>query len=292
MDPNSTFTLNIKLFGNKKKVRKDMICWTFDMVIDSDLTNYMDLVEEIVNKYPPGYLEVAHVQYYDDVMKTFPEVVCDQELMSMFEKHSKTKVVDMFISYCDPSEPFQPFQEWPSGVSKSNDHEEEHSYLSNPLPKNEHAVFDEEIMYLEKEPIEVLTGDKDNDKDKDEGDDLSEDEGEDGSEVEIESGLEPDQEVVEQVSNLEYDKEDPPMEVGCTYPNMPEFKLALQTHAIKHEFEYNTEKSAPYRFRAYCSRKDKDNCQWRLHASVKDDLCTVVVISFSDFFAFCFADFF
>jgi hypothetical protein len=26
--------------------------------------------------------------------------------------------------------------------------------------------------------------------------------------------------------------------------------------------------------------------------SIKDDLCTVVVISFSDFFAFCFADFF
>jgi N12 class adenine-specific DNA methylase len=79
------------------------------MVTGSELTNYKDLVEELVNKYPVGYLEVAHVQYYDDVMKTFPEVVTDQELMSMFKKHSKTKVLDMFISYCDPSEPFRPF---------------------------------------------------------------------------------------------------------------------------------------------------------------------------------------
>ena len=123
---------------------------------------------------------------------------------------------------------------------------------------------------------------------KDEGEDLSEDEGEDLSEVEIESvsELEPDQELVEEVSNLEYDKEDPPMTVGSTYPNMVEFKLALQTHAIKYEFDFNTKKSAPYRFTAYCSKRDEDNCKWRLHASVKDDLCTVVVISFADFLSF------
>jgi hypothetical protein len=97
---------------------------------------------------------------------------------------------------------------------------------------------------------------KEKDKDffsEDEGDDLSED----GSEVEIESRseLESDQEVVEEISHLEYDKEDPPMIVGSTYPNMTEFKLALQTHAIKHEFDFNTKKSAPYRFTAYCSKK-------------------------------------
>jgi hypothetical protein len=253
------------------------------MVIDSDLTNYMDLVEEIVNKYPPCYLEVAHVQYYDDVMKTFPEVVCDQELMSMFEKHSKTKVVDMFISYCDPSKPFQPFQEWTSGVSKSNDHKEEHNYLSNPLPENEHAGIDEEIMYLEKEPVEVLTGDKDKDKDKDECDDLSEDEGEDRSEVEIEPGseLEPDQEVVEQVSSLEYDKEDPPKLAAhiLTCPSLSWHCKHMQSNmslSIKHRRVHHIGLGHIVQEKT----------------SIKDDLCTVVVISFSDFFAFCFADFF
>ena len=93
--PNSTFYLKIKLLGNPKKARKDVRCFNFEKVLDSDLTNYMDLVTSIVQQYPPGYLEVAHVQYYDDALKTFPEVKCDQDLMFMFEKHHKTKVVHM-----------------------------------------------------------------------------------------------------------------------------------------------------------------------------------------------------
>jgi hypothetical protein len=31
------------------------------MVVDSDTTNYEDLVESVVEKYRPGYLEVAHI---------------------------------------------------------------------------------------------------------------------------------------------------------------------------------------------------------------------------------------
>ena len=55
-----------------QKIRKDVRCFNFEKVLDSDLTNYMDLVKSIVQQYPPGYLEVAHVQYYDDALKTFP----------------------------------------------------------------------------------------------------------------------------------------------------------------------------------------------------------------------------
>jgi hypothetical protein len=69
LDPNSVFCLQIKLLGNLKKARKDARCFNFEKVQDSDLTNYMDLVESIVLQYPPGYLEVAHVQYYDDALK-------------------------------------------------------------------------------------------------------------------------------------------------------------------------------------------------------------------------------
>ena len=74
MDPNSSFKLKIKLLGNRKKCRQDMKCFGFDMVVDSDKTNYEDLVESVVEKYPPGYLEVAHIQYYDEGLKSFPEV--------------------------------------------------------------------------------------------------------------------------------------------------------------------------------------------------------------------------
>jgi len=59
------------LLGNRKKARKDVKCFSFDMVVDSDLSNYMDFVESIVDKYPPSYLEVAHIQYYDQRSENF-----------------------------------------------------------------------------------------------------------------------------------------------------------------------------------------------------------------------------
>ena len=61
MDPNSTYLLEIRLFGNKKRVRKDFRCFCFDMTIDSDLTNYKDLLEEIVEKWiTKSFLVLEH----------------------------------------------------------------------------------------------------------------------------------------------------------------------------------------------------------------------------------------
>ncbi|CAN6282710.1 unnamed protein product [Urochloa humidicola] len=112
MDPKTSFVLKVKLMGNHKKVRQDVSCYSFGKDVDSDTTNLRDLIDEIVTKFPPGYLEVTHVQYYNGELKTFRIVRTDQELMSMFEKHSNTKFVHMFISYTDPSELFQPITEW------------------------------------------------------------------------------------------------------------------------------------------------------------------------------------
>ena len=58
--------------------------------------------------------------------------------------------------------------------------------------------------------------------------------------------------------NVQHD----PMVVGSTYANMETFKLAISQHAIKNQFEFNTANSAPNRFRAYCSRRNKDNCPY------------------------------
>lgn len=74
-----------------------------------------------------------------------------------------------------------------------------------------------------------------------------------------------------------YDKEDPPMVVGSTHVDMKQFKLALSHHAIKHGFEFDTEKSDPRRMRVYCSRKVEEGCRWRLHASTMADKVTVKV---------------
>ena len=112
MDSASYYLLKIHLLGNRKKARKDVKSFTFEIVVDSDLSSYKDFIESVTDKYPAGYLEVAHVQYYDVVLKNFPEVKSDHDLMSMFDIHYKEKVVQMFVSYCDPSETFEPITEW------------------------------------------------------------------------------------------------------------------------------------------------------------------------------------
>lgn len=82
------------------------------------------------------------------------------------------------------------------------------------------------------------------------------------------------------LANVGYDRDDPPMSVGSLYPNMVQFRLALSQHAIKNEFEYNTEKSDPERMRAYCLTKKEEGCRWRLHASTYRDGVTTKVVGY------------
>jgi hypothetical protein len=138
---------------------------------------------------------------------------------------------------------------------------------------------------LEIVPVNVVDvpGCSEKGKEKAVAEDGSEDESENGSENEFEDEDEleaAEDEPYEEVNHhpiADFDEEDPPMEVGTTYRNMYVFKLALCQHAIKHEFEFNTEKSLKSRFRAYYSRKVEDNCPWRLHVSTTVDKCNVIV---------------
>ncbi|XP_066361349.1 uncharacterized protein [Miscanthus floridulus] len=109
---------------------------------------------------------------------------------------------------------------------------------------------------------------------------LTEDKAQSGSEQEVTENEMTEDEMQKDPNHgphVEYDKEDPSMTVGSMYPNMTEFKLALSQHAIKNEFEYNTERSGPKQLRPYCSRKEADNCPWRIHASTTADRITVMV---------------
>ena len=131
----SSFKLEIKLLGYSKTRRKDVNCFSFEMVVDSDRTNFNDFVESVVQKYPPGYMEVAHVQYYDEFLKTFPEIKSDQDLMSMFSKQCKSKVIIMFIVYQGPSNPYAPVTKWDFNVDsqpKNNIELDEDDYHGNP----------------------------------------------------------------------------------------------------------------------------------------------------------------
>ena len=208
--------------------------------------------------------------------------------MSMFEKHHKTKVVHMFVAYCDPSEMYEPITEWnfdkEEQLNMNTEEMEDDSYLRNPLPENEFVGVDEEGMYLQIVPTDNVGkhvdgdgdgggegdggGDEDGDGDgHEDGDGDGEDgdgENGDGEDGDGSEDMEVDEELVgygkDHTPNVDYDKIDPLMAVGTMYPNMKEFKVALSQHAIKHEFKFNIEKSVPSRYQVYCSRRDKDNC--------------------------------
>ncbi|WVZ48943.1 hypothetical protein U9M48_000330, partial [Paspalum notatum var. saurae] len=221
MDHNTSYILQIKMLGNPKHARKDIRCVLIEKVVDADVTNIKNLVESITKQCPPGYLEVPHVQYYDEATKTFLEVKSDQDLMLMFEKHSKTKVVTMFMGYCNAFEPYELITEWTFDEQLQqniNDEPDDDNYLRNPFSDNEHVGVDEKFV----------CSDKGKDKDYVPEDD-SEDESADGDDDDDEDELEEYEELVGREAthtpNVDYDKEDPPMTEGSTYPNMKEFKV-------------------------------------------------------------------
>ena len=304
MDPKSSYLLEIRLSANPKKRRKDFSYFTFCKVVDSDLCNFMDLVREIVDQYPHGYQEVVHVFYYDGVQKCSPEITTDQELLEMFRKHVDSKVVHMTITYTDPTDDVsvpecyttensdvldpslaaasqsteaiysqltKPSTSQPTEPSTNKTNEDDVECLANPRLQNEHVGVDDEVFYLPAHKTHVV------------------------EESDSESDSESDMEYVEEDGLIgkdplpprpivAYDQNDPPMSVGSVYPNMKQFKLALNQHGIKHEFEYLTEKSDSGRVRAYCSKKVEEGCMWRLHARTKEDKSLkVTIIIIADF---------
>ena len=310
MNPKSSYLLEIRLSTNPKKRRKDFSYFTFSKVVDSDLCNFKDLIREIVDQYPHGYQEVVHVFYYDGVKKCSPEITTDQELLEMFRKHVDSKVVRMTITYTDPTDdvpvpecytpensdmldiPCTPSMPCPSLAAASQPTEpisSQHTKptarqptepnndvecLANPRPHKEHVGVHDEALYLPARKTHV--GEK-NDSESDSESDV---------EYEDEDGL-IGNDPLPPVPIVAYDRDDPPMSVGSVYPNMKQFKLALNQHAIRHEFEYLTEKSDPGRVRAYCAKKVEEGCRWRLHACTKEDKSLKVTIIIIAEFVYC-----
>ena len=136
----------------------------------------------------------------------------------------------------------------------------ENSSLPSYVRQIEYVGVDEDLaLYSDIEPTShanVDTSEK-NDEDYDPGSNSE-------SESDFESDMDAEvDEIIKDtlpshISEVAYNKNDPPIEVGSIYPNMFEFKLALATHAIKNEFDYNIEKSEPGKYRAYCTGL----CRW------------------------------
>jgi len=243
----------------------------FNKVIDSDTTNFKELVDEIVDKFPCGYGDVVKLFYFCADSKSNIEIHSDQDLMNMFAKHMTSKCHHMSIAYhkpdVDPPKiplwdnvemPCTPSMSAPSYVEPSKatqsgtvtkpdyDMVEDNKFM-NPEPQNEYVGVDEEGLYIDIAPTSHANVDTSEKKDED-YDPGSNSESESDSESDMDAEVD---EIIKDtlpshISEVAYNKNDPPIEVGSIYPNMFEFKLALATHAIKNEFDYNIEKS--YKF--------------------------------------------
>ena len=87
MDQESSYNLEIRIISSNTRCR----WFSFNKVVDADMTNFKDLVDEIVEKYPPHFREVVKVYYYCPVSKSNIEVSKDQELVAIFARQVETK---------------------------------------------------------------------------------------------------------------------------------------------------------------------------------------------------------
>jgi len=162
-------------------------------------------------------------------------------------------------------------------------------FLANPNPMNEHMGIDDEGLYIDLGPnhppppptsSQSQGGSKEREEEIDESSDEEvadrDDETSDEEDEEVEIDESSDEEVADrepeqfQFPDVEYDKDDPPMTVGTIYPDMASFKIALASHAVKHEFNYEIDKSDTGRYTVHCSLRN-EGCPWRLHASTSAD---------------------
>ncbi|XP_015698107.1 uncharacterized protein LOC102713218 isoform X2 [Oryza brachyantha] len=156
----------------------------------------------------------------------------------------------------------------------------ETEYLCNPNPMNEHVGVDDEGLYIDMGlscpstlPNHVNQGGT-----AEMGVDSSGDDECNESESDFESSDDEVEDIDDEIKDRElenmpdafYDKKDPSMSVGTIYSDMDAFKIALASHAVKHEYNYDIEKSDTGRYRVNCAQ-NSDGCKWRLHASTGKD---------------------
>lgn len=314
MDPIATYLLEIKLAGDRKNARVEYDWFIFNKVVDSNVLRYNDFVDDIAKSYPWGPNETVTIGYMDLVDKTSHHVKTDQDMIVMFEKFIDIKVIPMIIHIHGIDEnideldhtldkvnidvfdtpslaiPTQvDFSQSSSSTQPSRVTVPSNTYLVNPFPMAEHVGVDDEGMYLN-DVEEAAAGHAEETRGKEVVNEESEDESysasKDASEDETEDAYEDEcvdesedegmalDEMPEHLPTTTYDKNDPPMIKGSTYPNIDEFRLAIAQHAIKKEFEYNIIKSEPRKFTASCAA---EGCKWRIHASAVADGVTIMV---------------
>jgi hypothetical protein len=88
MDTNTSFHLEIWIVTPNCRS-----CGWFLLgkVVDSDVTNFTDLINEVVDKYPCDYGDIVRLFYFCMESKVNTQVCSAQDLVQMFTKHKASK---------------------------------------------------------------------------------------------------------------------------------------------------------------------------------------------------------
>ena len=87
IDENSRFNLEIRIAPNSRGG-----WYSLDKVVDADFTNFIDLVDEVVDKYPPRYGDIVKLFYACKDTRANILICSDQDLLEMFAKHKASKL--------------------------------------------------------------------------------------------------------------------------------------------------------------------------------------------------------
>jgi hypothetical protein len=97
-DIETSFNLEIRIISSTMRGP----WYGINKVIDSDTTNFKDLVDEILDQFPCGYGDIVKLFYFCADTKSNIQIRSDQDLMHMFAKHMSSKCCFMSIAYHKP----------------------------------------------------------------------------------------------------------------------------------------------------------------------------------------------
>jgi hypothetical protein len=123
MDPEMSFLLKIRLFGNT--FRLEFVAYSLTKVVDSNATNFIDFLDDVLKSHPSGYNEVVQVFYYFVPEKQHLEIKIDQDLVAMFNRHVDSKVIHISIAYNSPTRDPAPIPDVESSPCGKGVHQKE-----------------------------------------------------------------------------------------------------------------------------------------------------------------------
>ena len=128
MDDNSHFNLEIRIVAPNCRGS-----WcSLDKVVDADFTNFKDLIDEVVDKYPPSFGHIVKLFYSCMDTKANIQVCSDQDLVEIFAKYKASKCCYLTFYYHSLASEPPEIPVW--DVSTTGQSDEDSFILSVPCP--------------------------------------------------------------------------------------------------------------------------------------------------------------